>query len=301
MPWLDDMIDEWARLVGEQEEVGEAHSYVHMTEAQFARWQKDRPTFVAGSDEVGAGALAGPLVVCAVLAPYAWTLEGLRDSKQLKRDSSDPRLEDMTFKLYEQVRRGRVYYSLVSVSNKQIDELGIRTALRKAHCSALATVSSTARNMGKSVLLVADGDLLLPGDEVSIPKADTFIPQVMAASVIAKYTRDAYMKDMAQVYPQYGFDRHVGYGTEQHYAAIKEHGPCPLHRMSFAPFKEKSDDTSDGEDVGDAPEVGGATAQGQRSAAGVDRSVSDQREESDRPNDKPNQRRRGRKPKRGDG
>jgi ribonuclease HII len=232
MAWLDVLVDEWTRKLAAGEDVPEdLHVYLHMTEQEWKRWQVSRPAYVAGSDEVGYGPLAGPLVVCAVCAPYDWAIPGLRDSKRLK----DAQREEVAARLYAQQRAGKIRVQLLQVDAVDIDRVGVHTALRRAHCSVLDAVAGSIR----SVLRVADGDMDLPGEEISVPKADTFIPQVMAASILAKCARDNYMKDMAELYPGYGFEHHVGYGTKEHYAAIEKLGPCALHRMSYAPFKVK--------------------------------------------------------------
>jgi hypothetical protein len=151
--------------------------------------------------------------------------------------------------------------------------MGVRTMLRLAHGAALDAVTAEVREF----MQVIDGDLDLPGYPIAVPKADTFIPQVMAASIIAKYSRDCFMKDMAVHYPEYGFERHVGYGTEEHYAALKKYGPCDLHRKSYnlheAPSGEENE-TGDGKDDRTLPEVTSESAQGQRNTGGADPSVS---------------------------
>lgn len=253
------MINDWTKKLAEGEPVpDELRVYLHMPPHIYARWQRDRPKYVAGSDEVGYGCLAGPLVVCAVCAPYDWTLEGLRDSKQLK----DFQREEMAAQLYALQRQGKIRFSLKQVDAPRIDEIGVHTALRRAHVIALEEVSYKLKNL----LQVVDGDLDLPGSSISIPKADTFIPQAMAASIIAKHARDSFMKDMDERFPGYGFARHVGYGTPEHYAAIEKLGPCELHRMSYAPFKKKESDDDSGDEANAraVPAADGAAAQGQR-------------------------------------
>jgi ribonuclease HII len=269
MAWLDNMIDEWTRKLANGEKVpAELNVYLHMPILTCLRWQKDRPVYVAGSDEVGYGALAGPLVVCAVCAPYDWELKGLKDSKQLKPEKR----EMLAYELYSLQRAGKIRIALKEVSNTRIDEIGMATAIRRSHCSALEEAGKGI----KSLLKVADGSIDFPDDTISIPKADTFIPQVMAASIIAKHVRDNFMKDMADHFPQYGFDTHVGYGTKKHYAAIEDHGACELHRMSYAPFSTEAipiNEAVDGDypgnedDVRPVQDVDGAAAQGSGSPA----------------------------------
>lgn len=218
MTWLDDMFKEARKA-------DDPHVFMHMTEEQYKKWRRRRPAFVAGADEVGYGAWAGPLKVCAVCAPIEWNLEGLKDSKSLTPKG----IESMASKLYAEARKGNIIYQLVDVEPKRIDELGVLTVLRKATCLALQAVTEDV----SSVLMIADGDMDLPGDEVSIPKADTFIPPVMAAAILAKQARDVYMKDMDEHYPGYGFITNVGYRSEVHIKALKEKGRSPLHRKSY--------------------------------------------------------------------
>jgi len=131
----------------------------------------------------------------------------------------------------ESVRKGSISFKYVSISSQELDSLGVATATRQAHWEA-ATLAE------KDDMVVVDGDILMPGDVVCLVKADTYVPQVMAASIIAKVLRDTTMCDLSTVFPSYGFDKHVGYGTEAHYEAIKRHGPCEIHRRSYKPFRE---------------------------------------------------------------
>ena len=254
-----------------------------MTEMQARTWAAVPPKFVAGSDEVGYGALAGPLVVCAVCAPYSWSIPGLADSKALTENAR----YDLTAQLYVENRANRLRIQLVQVDSWRIDELGVQTALRKAHDSALSSASADVKGIlsrsDLDLMLVADGDLILPGSVVSLPKADTFVPQVMAASIVAKHVRDGFMKDMAEHFPGYGFERNVGYGTKEHYAAIEKLGPCSLHRKSYAPFRENAHACRDGEYNQLVQEAHGEPSQGQRDTVKSDQDVHPKRRTSNKP------------------
>lgn len=248
MAWLDTLIAEWTQRLANGEKVPELNVYLHMPTATYTRWQIDRPAYVAGSDEVGYGALAGPLVVCAICAPYAWSLSSLKDSKAFVGKHADDRREEVAYELYALQAQNKIRISIIQVDAERIDELGVGTALRHAHISALEFVGSKIA----SLLKVADGSIDFPDDTISIPKADSFLPQVMAASIVAKHVRDNYMKDMAEKYPVYGFENHVGYGTAKHYEALKKHGPCALHRCSYNLKGKDSADapkSRDGENV----------------------------------------------------
>ena len=262
MHWLDE-------LNSRKKELG------RMLAAQVKETLADKPQLIIGSDEVGYGAWAGPLVVCAVSAPYDWSVGGLKDSKEL----SEAQREDLVVKLYGGYDRKELFYSLVIVAPGRIDELGVGQALKLAHTKALEMCCARATSSWKCVV---DGNVF-PGHEtiMNLPKADTLVPQAMAASVIAKYSRDNYMRDMASVYPGYGFENHVGYGTPEHKAAIKRLGPCDLHRRSYKPFKEMPDEPGHGKDGGDVQETVRKPEQIQRDAAHSHSDVRGQRTAAD--------------------
>lgn len=194
----------------------------------------DKP-FTIGCDEVGYGCLAGPLVVVGVRATKEWSLTGLNDSKKL----SAKRRDAMLLPLMKLVKSQEIFYHLAERSNQEIDKIGVALALKSAYVEcfrALYTPDS---------LIISDGILKFDNmgvdeyDKVSEPKADTKYPTVMAASIIAKVYRDDKMHTMHHTYPNYGWDSNVGYGSKDHLKAIEEHGPCPLHRYSYAPMKNK--------------------------------------------------------------
>jgi ribonuclease HII len=192
------------------------------------------------------------------MAPYEWSIPGLADSKELTENQR----YELTCQLYAERKAGRIALHVVQADSDRIDEIGVQTALRKCHVGAIAAVSDEQGH----TMCVADGDLLLPGDIVSMPKADTFVPQVMAASIVAKHVRDSFMKDMATYYPHYSFEKHVGYGTKEHYAAIEKLGPCDLHRRSYAPFREDKHARRDGAYSSAIPEASGEPSSGQPDA-----------------------------------
>ena len=189
---------------------------------------------ILGIDEVGRGPLAGPLVVGAVILPEVkpdWVDE-LRDSKKLSAKKRE--------KYSEIIIREAPAYGLGWVTSREIDELGISEALCLATRRA---VEEIRRSCVKFSQIVIDGKInFLAGTKLgpfvsTAVKADALIKEVSAASIVAKVARDRYMVNLAQDFPGYGFENHVGYGTAKHIAAIRELGICPEHRRSFEPIK----------------------------------------------------------------
>lgn len=181
--------------------------------------------YIVGSDEVGSGACAGILVVCAVKAHRLWNLNGLNDSKKL---SEKKRLE-LEQKLYQEFHIGRIKYSLLEISPSKVDEMGLGVALKFAHQCVVNNLE------GPNTTAIVDGKLKI---EAKYPiqnmiKADSTVPTVMAASILAKTHRDKVMRKMHEKYPMYGWDKNVGYVVAQHKEAIKQHGLSPLHRKSY--------------------------------------------------------------------
>lgn len=189
------------------------------------RWQ-GFPDFVIGSDEVGRGALAGPLVVGAVFGPADWWIEGLNDSKKL----SEAKRRKLTRAIYACERAGQIRTAICYVQNSEIDTFGVETAQRVAHCRACEVANDPRKGR---TLQIVDGSMHMPGDELCIPKADSFVPHVMAASIIAKVERDDYMTDLAGTVSAYGFERNSGYGTAEHLQAIEKFGISDVHRKSY--------------------------------------------------------------------
>lgn len=183
---------------------------------------------VIGSDEVGWGALAGPLYVVGVVAEKDWRFPRLKDSK--KYASKKERAE--LFESLVEALRGR--WALAIYSADQIDRLGAQHCLVEAHTKVLQELLAKTPK-GTLNRVIVDGSLHLPEvrEAVAIPKADAHFPVVSAASVIAKVLRDDAMAALARSFPHYGFERHVGYGTAEHFRAIKKYGLCPAHRRSY--------------------------------------------------------------------
>jgi len=188
---------------------------------------------IAGLDEAGRGAIAGPVVAAAVILPLddadrLAQLEGVADSKLL----APQRREE----LYEQIVANAVAYGIAATSAPAIDEMGILPANMQAMRAALGQLRLPAE------FLLVDGPLRLR--QVVIPqktvvRGDSTCLSIAAASILAKVTRDRYMVALHERYPHYGFARHKGYCTRQHVAALEAHGPCPEHRHSFAPICQR--------------------------------------------------------------
>lgn len=177
-------------------------------------------TLVAGVDEVGRGPLAGPVVCAAVIMPTDDIIEGVTDSKKL----TGKRREELAAVIKEKA----VALSVFSVSEKEIDEINILQAVKKCMTGAVEGLKV------KPDIVLCDGlDIGLPFDTEYIVKGDFKSYTIGCASIVAKVFRDNLMTEYAKEFPQYGFDKHKGYGTKAHIDKIKECGPCSLHRRTF--------------------------------------------------------------------
>jgi ribonuclease HII len=197
---------------------------------------------VLGIDEVGYGALAGPLVIGAVLAPADWEHASLRDSKAFS--GSDGKAERARAKVLNELALSdnredpSVLYFLHRTTWDSVDRLGVYAARLKA----FGEVASEALKLTPpgETLVVIDGDTRSTRDgrgpqveHACIPKADALVPHVSAASIVAKVARDTEMRGFDRVYPEYNFGKHKGYGSPEHQEAIRAHGLCPIHRKSY--------------------------------------------------------------------
>lgn len=176
---------------------------------------------VCGVDEAGRGPLAGPVCAAAVILPSHLDIPGLDDSKKL----SDKKRRE----LFPVIKEKAVAYGIGFADEKEIDNINILQATFLAMERALDNLHI------KPEFALIDGnrekDFGIPVE--TVVHGDSRSASIAAASVLAKVTRDDLMLEMAQSYPQYGFDIHKGYGTKAHYAALIEHGPCPIHRHTF--------------------------------------------------------------------
>ncbi len=178
--------------------------------------------YIAGIDEAGRGPLAGPVVVgIAIMKPDSF-IEGVNDSKKISEKKREL--------LYEQITNEAIDWSVGIVDQNEIDEINILNATKKALHMAITNLK-----IKPDRILV---DALEHMDTCGIPytsiiKGDAKVYSISAASIIAKVTRDRMMKEYDEIYPEYGFAGHKGYGTAKHIQAIKAYGPCPLHRKTF--------------------------------------------------------------------
>ena len=181
---------------------------------------------ICGVDEAGRGPLAGPVVAAAVILDPARPIEGLDDSKALSAKARDA--------LYEQIVERSLAWCVASATVEEIDTLNILHATMLAMRRAVEGLSIAP------TLAKIDGNRcpVLPVRSEAVIGGDALVPSISAASIIAKVTRDRMLLELHDRHPVYGFDAHAGYGTPQHLAALRAHGPCEHHRRSFAPVRE---------------------------------------------------------------
>jgi len=182
-------------------------------------------TRIAGIDEVGRGALFGPVVAAAVILNPKRRIVGLDDSKAL--------LPERRGVLAERIREHALAWAVAEVDASRIDAWNIYQASRQAMTAALQQLSMTP-----DYLLIDAMELDVMIEQKSLIKGDAKSVSIAAASIVAKTYRDARMEEWDAVYPQYGLARHKGYATADHLEALRHHGPTPLHRHSFAPVRE---------------------------------------------------------------
>ena len=178
--------------------------------------------YICGIDEAGRGPLAGPVVVASAIMPSNSMIEGVNDSKKISEKKRE--------KLYEAITKEAISYGVGIIDQNEIDEINILNATKKGLTESLKQLE-----IKPDIILV---DALKDINTLNIPyrsviKGDAKIYSIACASIIAKVTRDRIMREWDEIYPQYGFALHKGYGTAKHISAIKEFGLCPLHRKSF--------------------------------------------------------------------
>ncbi|MBR0189130.1 MAG: ribonuclease HII, partial [Clostridia bacterium] len=184
------------------------------------KFYKSGCRFIAGVDEVGRGPLAGPVVCAAVIMPEGDLIAGVTDSKKLtakRREEFDA-----------EIRKKAVALSVFEVSEKEIDRINILQAVKKCMTGAVNGLS-----VKPDAVLVDGNDIGLPFNAEYIVKGDLKSYTIGCASIVAKVYRDVFMTKKAAEFPEYGFDKHKGYGTKEHIQKIKEIGPCSLHRKTF--------------------------------------------------------------------
>jgi ribonuclease HII len=184
-------------------------------------------TRIAGVDEAGRGALAGPVVAAAVVLPEKFKHKRLNDSKQLLPERREEIYADLT-------SNGAVAWAVGVVDSVEIDEINILRATHKAMRSAIAALN------GEPDHALIDGLPVFPFPlpQTAVIDGDCYSLSIAAASVIAKVTRDMMMREFCARFPEYCFSQHKGYGTELHLTKLHAHGPCPIHRRSFEPVAQ---------------------------------------------------------------
>ncbi len=181
---------------------------------------------IAGIDEAGRGALAGPLFVGLVIFPPGYQNPSIKDSKLLTPEKRE--------ELFEVIVRDALFWAVSSASVEEINQMGIVKALFLAVERVLSQIEPPD-------LLLMDGPLAIPqykGLQKALVKGDKISLSIGAASILAKVSRDRYMKELAKKYPQYGFDKHKGYATKEHLLSLKKYGPSPQHRIAFKCFEK---------------------------------------------------------------
>lgn len=185
-------------------------------------------TLIAGTDEAGRGPLAGPVVAAAVILPESYSNQNIHDSKKLTALQRE--------ELFVEIKNTAISYSFGVVSAREIDTLGILTASKLAMRRAVLALDP----LPDFLLVDAVAVNLMDIPQKAIVKADETVFCVAAASILAKVHRDRLMQTYHKKFPEYGFNQHMGYATGIHLKAIKKHGPCRIHRKSFAPFRKSN-------------------------------------------------------------
>ncbi len=181
--------------------------------------------YIAGVDEAGRGPLAGPVVAASVILPADFKLLGLNDSKQLTEADRD--------KFYQVIIKKALSYGISIINSDKIDEINIYEATKLAMYDAIGQLSPTPEHV---LIDAVELDSLSCTSE-AIVKGDAKSVSIAAASILAKVTRDNYMKDLHNKFPMYEFASNMGYGTKQHMESLEQYGVCPHHRRSFSPVK----------------------------------------------------------------
>ena len=178
-------------------------------------------SLICGVDEAGRGPLAGPVCAAAVILPRNIEIVGLNDSKKLSEKSRE--------KLYDEICEKAMSFGIAFASVEEIEELNILNAAMLAMNKAIAQLEPQPE------LALIDGNRssAIEINSRCVIKGDAKCADIAASSILAKVTRDRYMLEMAEKYPEYHFERHKGYGTKLHYEALREYGPCEIHRPSF--------------------------------------------------------------------
>jgi ribonuclease HII len=198
-------------------------SYLYNNEKNLIRHYK----IIAGVDEAGRGPIAGPVVVAAVILDHRHPIPGINDSKQLSAFKRE--------KLYAEIIKYALAFNIVEVSHQRIDDINILQAVLEGMKQSVSSLAI------KPHLCLIDGNKVPVGirtKTLACVKGDTIYASIAAASILAKVHRDRIMADHDALYPEYGFKQHKGYPTAKHLKALQEFGPCPIHRLTYAPVRQ---------------------------------------------------------------
>lgn len=184
-------------------------------------YSENNTKLVCGIDEAGRGPLAGPVCAAAVVMPYGTIIDGVNDSKKLTEKKREL--------LFDTIKEKSLSYGIAFSDEKEIDEVNILNATFLAMKRAVKSLKI------QPDLILVDGNRLPDFDipAKAIIKGDSLSHSIACASILAKVTRDRLMKELSKKYPEYGFEKHKGYGTKAHYEAIKSNGVCEIHRKTF--------------------------------------------------------------------
>ena len=188
--------------------------------------------YICGIDEAGRGPLAGPVVVASVIMPKDSFIEGVNDSKKVSEKKREV--------IYEKILEESIAYGVGIIDQREIDNINILNATKKGLTESIKNLEQNLKDRNRGIdkpeIILVDALTNIDTDGIlyeSIIKGDAKSYSIASASIIAKVTRDRIMRQWDEVYPEYGFSKHKGYGTAMHISAIKEYGLCPLHRRSF--------------------------------------------------------------------
>lgn len=191
-------------------------------EFEHAKRAENGYRYICGIDEAGRGPLAGPVFCAAVILPEDYEIEGLNDSKKLSEKKRDM--------LFDEIIEHALAYSIQSIDHKTIDEINILKATMLGMRKAAEDLSIVPD------MIYIDGNRIpenLPANAEFVIKGDATSASIAAASILAKVSRDRFMLEMDEKYPEYCFSKHKGYATKLHYEKIREFGPCEIHRLTF--------------------------------------------------------------------
>ena len=176
---------------------------------------------ICGVDEAGRGPLAGPVFAAAVILPYEIKIEGLNDSKKISEKKRE--------KLFDEIREKAIAFGIASSDEKEIDDINILNAAMLAMKRAVSGLKVSPD------MILVDGNKVFETDIAikSVVKGDSLSANIAAASILAKVSRDRFMLEMAEKYPEYQFEKHKGYPTKLHYEMVEAHGLSEIHRKSF--------------------------------------------------------------------